>query len=236
VAKKVRTPTPRPRQQGPRRRDSKQPFRPLGLNRTGLLAGVGAGVVVGVIILVIALTGGGGGGGGNASAAADALSAAGCTFNTYPSEGRSHVQSLSAKVTYKTFPPTSGTHYYIPAIWNRYTQPLVLVQEVHNLEHGGIIVQYGPKTPADTKQRLTDFFNESPNGIVVAPLPALGDKIALGAWTAPELSTNAKKQPQGTAYLAKCTTYDASAFEKFRDAFRYKGPERIPADLMQPGQ
>jgi len=226
VAKKVRTPPPRPRQQGPKRRDGgsrgpgSAPFRPLGLDKRGLLAGIGAGVVVGVIILVVALTRGGNG--SSKTAAADAarkLAAAGCTFHTYPSEGRSHVTSLSAKVDYKTFPPTSGTHYYVPAIWNSYTAPLVIVQEVHNLEHGGIIIQYGSKVSAATVQQLTSFYNSSPNAMLLAPLPKLGDKIALTAWT----------------HLATCASYRESAFKAFRDAFRGHGPEPFPVSTLTPG-
>ena len=48
---------------------------------------------------------------------------------------------------YKSFPPTSGAHYFQPAIWNAYEAPLVLVQEVHNLEHGGVVIQYGKDVP-----------------------------------------------------------------------------------------
>jgi len=223
VAKKVRTPTPRPRQQGPQRRDTgrgggRAPFRPLGLNRRGLLAGVGAGLVVAVIIVVVAVTSGGGSAASVDDAAA-ALRAAGCTFRTYPSEGRNHTSNLDAKITYKTFPPTSGTHYFAPAIWNRYSQPVSLVQEVHNLEHGGVIIQYGDKVPQATVDKLVSFYDSSPNAMLLAPLPKLGNKVALTAWTR----------------LATCTTFDENAYEGFRDAFRGKGPERFPVDSLKPG-
>jgi hypothetical protein len=222
VAKKVRTPTPRPRQQGPQRRDSRpggRPFRPLGLNKRGLLAGIGAGVVVGVIILVVVLTRAGGSSTAAVDEAAAALRAAGCTFRTYPSEGRSHTNDLEAKIAYKTFPPTSGTHYVSPAVWNRYSEPLSLVQEVHNLEHGGVIVQYGSKVPQTTVGRLASFYDSSPNAMLLAPLPRLGNKVALTAWTR----------------LATCTGFDENAYEAFRDAFRGKGPERYPVSSLTPG-
>lgn len=221
MAKKVRTPPPR--SQGPRRREGnrggKQPFQPLGLNKRGLLAGIGAGVIVAAIILVVVLTKGGGSKGVLNSTAIKELEAAGCIYRSYPSEGRSHVTSLSAKVNYKTFPPTSGNHYYIPAIWNRYTQPLQLVQEVHNLEHGGVIVQYGSKVPQATVDKLVSFYDSSPNAMLLAPLPKLGNKIALTAWTR----------------LATCTGFDEKAYAAFRDAFRGKGPENFPVDILKPG-
>jgi hypothetical protein len=223
VAKKVRTPPPRPRQQGPRRRDTKpggrQPFQPLGLDKRGLLAGIGVGAIIGVVILVVVLTRGGKAAPALNSTAIKELAAAGCIYRNYPSEGRGHVSSLSATVKYKTFPPTSGTHYYTPAIWNRYTQPLVLVQEVHNLEHGGIIIQYGDKVPQATVDKLVAFYNSSPNAMLLAPLPKLGSKIALTAWTR----------------LATCTRFDQKAFALFRDAFRGKGPEPFPVSSLVPG-
>ena len=39
----------------------------------------------------------------------------------------------------------------------------------------------------------------------------------------------------GEGQQAKCTTVNPAAFEAFRDAFRYKGRERIPAENLQPG-
>ena len=224
MAKKVRTPTPRPRQQGPKRRDGRSgppgSFRPLGLDKRGLLAGIAAGAVIGIVILVVVLTSCGGGDKVvlNSTAIKD-LQAVGCIYRTYPSEGRGHVSSLDAKVNYKTFPPTSGTHYQSPLIWNRYTQPVPLVAEVHNLEHGGIIVQYGDKVPQAMVDKLVGFYGESPNAMLLAPLPKLGQKIALTAWTR----------------LATCTGFSDKAYREFRDAFRGKGPERYPVSSLVPG-
>jgi hypothetical protein len=187
-----------------------------------MLAAVAVGVVIVGVVLALTLTkGGGGGGGGGALDAADIaqLRAAGCTYRSYPSEGRSHVSDINAKITYKTFPPTSGTHYDTPAVWNRYSDPLVLVQEVHNLEHGGVIVQYGNKVPQATVDQIVSFYDASPNAMLLAPLPRLGNKIALTAWTR----------------LATCTRFDEKAFALFRDAFRGKGPERFPVDMLKPG-
>lgn len=57
--------------------------------------------------------------------------------------------------------------------------------EAHNLEHGGVIVQYGDKIGATTRMRLRAFYDDSPNAMVLAPLPELGSKITLTAWTHP---------------------------------------------------
>ena len=223
MAKKVRTPTPRVRQQGPQRRGSRpggrRTFQPLGLDKRGLLAGIGAGAVIGAIILGIVLTRGGYSQAVLNSTANKQLAAVGCISRNYLSEGRSHVTTLTAKVKYKTFPPTSGKHYYLPAVWNRYSEPLVLVQEVHNLEHGGIIIQYGDKVPQATVDKLVAFYDSSPNAMLLAPLPKLGTKIALTAWQR----------------LATCSRFEEKAYAAFRDAFRGKGPEPYPVTSLVPG-
>jgi hypothetical protein len=56
--------------------------------------------------------------------------------------------------------------------------------------------------------------------MIVGPLPTLGDKIAITAWT----------------HIATCRQFNREAFTTFRDAYRYKGPERLPKESLQPGQ
>jgi hypothetical protein len=219
VAKKTRTPPPPRRVQAPQRRDSSG--RPVGTgSRRTLWFGLGAAaaaVAVGVIVALVVL------GGGGSSKAATSLTAtmraAGCTLHTYPSQGRQHTSKLTAKIKYNSFPPTSGTHYYVPAVWNFYTSPLVLVQEVHNLEHGGIVVQWGNQVPQSTVAKIRDFWQADPDAMLMAPLPKLGNKIALTAWT----------------HLATCTHFSDRAFSAFRDAYRGKGPEKFPVSSLTPG-
>lgn len=222
MANKPRTPPP-PRQQGPRKRATVQtPGSRGGMfgQRSALLSGVLVGAVIGVALLLFFLTRGGKSHPAKPGPSpAAALAAAGCTFRTYPSQGQAHVQSLAAKVKYNSFPPTSGTHYLYPGIWGKYQTPLVLVQEVHNLEHGGIILQYGNAVPQGIVDKLASLYDESPNGMLLAPLPQLGAKIALTAWT----------------HLATCKQFDKSAFSAFRDAYRGKGPERFAVSALTPG-
>jgi hypothetical protein len=217
MAKKKKTPPPPRPVQAPKRRD--QPTTGGFSTRTKLVAAAAA-VLVAAVIIVAALAATGGGGNGNGSAAvAKSMTSAGCTFKTYPNQGRTHVQSLAAKVDYHSFPPTSGPHYFQPAVWNAYDGPLVLVQEVHNLEHGGVIVQYGSRVSEATVKQLQSFYRESPNALLLAPLPKLRDRISLSAWT----------------HLATCRRFAAAAFRTFRDAYRGKEPERFPVSALTPG-
>lgn len=178
------------------------------------LGGAAGAVVVVVAVVVIALAASGGEG------IASTLQAAGCTVQNPPPQGRQHVLELKKSFKYNSFPPTSGPHHPSPAIWNVYDQPVPEIHLVHNLEHGGVIVQYGDKVPESTVQQIVSWYGEDPNGMIVAPLPALGSKIALTAWT----------------HLATCSNgFNEGAFTKFRDAYRYKGPEPFPPSALAPG-
>jgi hypothetical protein len=134
-----------------------------------------------------------------------------------PDAARKGTQGLT--VMYDSFPPTSGPHYPQPAIWGAYDVPLLQVQAVHNLEHGGVVLQYGNKVPKAVVATLKAFYGESPNGMLLAPLPELGKRIALTAWST----------------LATCRRFDTEAFAAFRDAYRGNGPERFPVDRLEPG-
>jgi hypothetical protein len=170
------------------------------------------GAVIGVFFLLR-------GGGADVAAAANAMEAAGCTFKTYPQQSRKHVP-LKYKFKYNSFPPTSGPHYFQWVLWGIYDEPVRQIQAIHNIEHGGVVIQYGSKVPSATVTKIADFYRSDANAMLVAPLPALGDKIALEAWT----------------HLGTCTQFNQKAFGKFRDALRYHGPEKYPKSVLQPGQ
>ena len=199
--------------------------------RVLLIAGA-AGLAVVVVALGYVLFGGGGG----SSASNDApklLTAAGCTVQTVKALPGDHSVTTPGGTSPKwnTSPPTSGPHYQVPAIWGAYTEPLLAAQVVHNLEHGGIFIQYGKDVPQTTIDALKTFYDSHLNGTLLAPLPSLGSKIALGVWT----TTSPSKPKNGTAHLVTCTTFDGKAFAAFFDAYQFQGPERFPASSLKPG-
>lgn len=223
MAKKSRTPPPPRRVQAPVRREggSRGVAAPADERRQRLiLYAFGVSGIVGLIgVLLVFFVVGGSGGTGQSKELTAQFVRCGGALHTYKSEGRGHVFSLTAKVHYKTFPPTSGKHYAVPAIFDIYDQPVKEIQLVHNLEHGAIVIQYGSKVSQAAIGKITDFYRSDPTGLVVAPLPALGSKIALTAWT----------------HLGTCRRFSQRAFKGFRDAYRYKGPERYPSSALQPG-
>lgn len=176
-------------------------------------------VALGAVLAVLSFAGGDSSGSSADGGVRSALERGGCTFETVKDLGRRHVESLDATVDYNSTPPTSGPHYFRWAVWGIYTEPVDERLAVHNLEHGGIAIQYGPQVPRETVQQIASFYNEDPVGMLVGPHPELGNQVALTAWTR----------------IAKCPGFDQPAFAAFRDAFRFKGPEEVPAETMQPG-
>jgi len=227
-------PTPRP--EGPQKKANvKVPSPPSGdgSNRNRLIA-VG---VAGIVVIAAAVIGYVAFGGSSSSASADApklLAAAGCNLQSVKSlkaGDHSVLVATGTSTKWNTNPPTSGPHYQVPAIWGAYTAPVNPAQLVHNLEHGGVFILYGKDVPQATRDQLRSFYDAHTHATILAPLPSLGDKIALGAWT-----TKSASQPNnGVAYLAKCTTFDDAAYAAFLSAYQGKGPERFPMVSLSPG-
>jgi len=193
-----------------------------------ILAGGGAALLVAVAV-TLAFLGFSGGGSSNVQST---LAAAGCTLRSYPGVSRLHITDPNARPkSWNSFPPTSGPHYYIPAVYGFYSQPLQLARVLHNLEHGGVYMLYGSKVPADTRSKLRAIYDVDPRGLIVAPLPELGDQIALGAWTSQQPGSN----EVGTGHLAKCTEVNEKAFLAFIKEFRGRGPEGESLNQLQPG-
>jgi hypothetical protein len=188
-----------------------------------LLYGFAAAGIVGLAAVIAVVALGGGGSTAGAKAAISSIRAAGCQFKTYPALPRSpHYATLTPKPPPKwnSFPPSSGLHYVTPLVFGEYDQPVVEIQAVHNLEHGAMILQYGSKVPKADVDAITQWYRDDPNALVVAPLPALGDKVAMTAWTR----------------WAECKGFDEKAAGTFRKAFRYHGPEVYPKSFLDPGQ
>jgi hypothetical protein len=224
MAKRGRAPTPPKRPQAPRRRT---PPRGNDARRRTILY---AAAVLGALALVAVSALLASGRGGVSSDPTAALKKAGCTYKVVKAtKAGQHVNNLNAKPNWNTFPPSSGPHYPIPAVWDFYTEPVPLMQAVHNLEHGGIAIEWGNKVPKAEIDKIARFYNESPNAMLAFPLSQLGNTIALVAWT------QKPTEVRGQGRVAECRRFDRSAFKAFRDAFRGKGPERFPVDRLRPG-
>ena len=99
-----------------------------------------------------------------------------------PDMGNQHI-APPQKATYNSVPPTSGPHYESIAPWGIHETPISNEFQVHNLEDGGVMVQYNcPDGCPDLVQQLSDIVDRFPEGVILAPYPDMEARIALTAW------------------------------------------------------
>lgn len=210
-----------------------------------LYAFAASGFVGIAVALILMFTAGGSGSAGSPNAVTAAMKQAGCTLVTKKAQSSNqHLSQATQTVTYDTYPPVTGKHHPAAAIWGNYSQPVDPRQAVHNMEHGGVVIWYGTEVSTEERQRISDFYDESPNAMLVTPVEAtakhvkypphkpMGTKIALTAWSA-DLKNG--KVGKSTEVVATCPRFDEAAFKAFRDEFRGKGPERFPVSGLTPG-
>ena len=123
-----------------------------------------------------------------------------------PSLGNAHVESVDTPhPPYNSDPPTSGHHLKYVAKWDIHSEPIPKELQVHNLEDGGVIIQYNcpeacPKLVATLeaifmqyRQKANDdvpehvrqknpYLRSKYHHLVLAPYPNMDAKIALTAW------------------------------------------------------
>jgi hypothetical protein len=100
-------------------------------------------------------------------------------------QGNAHIQMAGEPhVAYNSDPPTSGPHLPYIAPWGIHTEPIAKELQVHNLEDGGVTVQYSCATPCpELAARLTDIVRRYETQVLLAPYPGMRTRIALTAWT-----------------------------------------------------
>src|SRR5437588_4655977 len=242
VAKKSRTPPPpkRPVQAPKRRAEARTPSDSR--TRLYVLIFAASGIVLlGAALAIVALAGGGG--------KPSLLSPTGmirthnCVETAYPGLQPAHINNPDQKVKYNSFPPSSGPHYQQWAPWGIYDKPIKQTILVHNLEHGGMILQYGNIGQKHLSE-VQSFFQDDPYGLVVAPYPnrdpqghSLGTRIAATAWNEPAYTQGdwafSGVNP-GEGHVLMCTHFDKEALTTFRDLRRGKAGERFPVRDLVP--
>ena len=100
-------------------------------------------------------------------------------------QGNAHIQlATEPHEPYNSDPPTSGPHMPYIAPWGIHTEPIVRELQVHNLEDGGVMVQYRCATPCpDLVARLAEIVRRYETQVILAPYPGMRTRIALTAWT-----------------------------------------------------
>lgn len=101
-----------------------------------------------------------------------------------PTMGNAHIQENAiGQMTYNTTPPTSGPHLGQLARWGVHTEPIPNEIQVHNLEDGGVLVQYNcPDGCDELVAQLTRIVKRYTDRVILAPYPDMDARIALTAW------------------------------------------------------
>lgn len=168
---------------------------------------------------------GGGGGGVDSGPAqpiqvASADPAAGCgAVVRFPEGTRKHVDA-GERVEYATEPPVSGDHEKIWAATGTYSKEIPNEIQVHNLEHGHVLIQYVPgEVEPAVLDGLIALVRANPKWTILAPRSAArfvpAAALSFTAWTV----------------LRTCETPAAGAVaaaESFVRSYGKKAPETVP--------
>jgi len=163
-----------------------------------------------------------------------------------PSLGNTHVESVdSLHPPYNSDPPTSGAHLKYVAKWDIHAEPIPKELQVHNLEDGGVIIQYNcPKACSKLVASLEEIFtryrkranDEVPEHVrqknpylrskyhhlVLAPYPGMDSKIAMTAWQ----------------HIDKFDIYDEQRIVRFINAYigiDHHPPRKFPKPQLPEG-
>lgn len=100
--------------------------------------------------------------------------------------GNQHIESPESEhIPYNSNPPTSGPHVGNIAEWGVSTEIIPDEIQVHNLEDGGVVIQYNPdKISKEEITALEEIVKTSSRQhLLLAPRYKMGYNIALTAWT-----------------------------------------------------
>ena len=128
---------------------------------------------------------------------------------TFPDQGRTHLSAGGKYASYNSTPPTSGPHDPNPAPCGVSTEPIPNEVQVHDLEHGAVMVQYRPGLDQAQVQALTTLGRSYSSHVIVAPYTGLSTPVAVTAWTK----------------LMTLDRADTGKIRTFIDLYRQHGPE-----------
>ncbi|MBI1741593.1 peptidylprolyl isomerase [Candidatus Acetothermia bacterium] len=127
-----------------------------------------------------------------------------------------HIEKGAQHAAYNSTPPTSGPHLANAAPWHGiFKEAIQNEMQVHNLEHGGVFLQYKPDIGVDLIKKVEDYITglRADNKyckVIVAPYTGLETKFALTAWKR----------------IDKFNDWNPDRVKAFIDAWIEQGPEK----------
>jgi hypothetical protein len=116
-------------------------------------------------------------------------------------------------------PPTNGHHRPLWADWGFYQQPVPYAYEVHNLEHGAVVIHLGLNINRIAGTKVLRMWADSPPFLLIVPgLPADVSRrgATITSWQRAMI----------------CKTWNPrtlNAIRTYRDIYRGTGPEQVPS-------
>lgn len=136
---------------------------------------------------------------------------------TFADLGGGHLQQGDPAPTYNSSPATSGPHSPTSTACGIYTEEIPDVVQVHNLEHGTIVVQYQSVVADDALAQIQEFAREKGTHILVAPRADLTHPVVVTGWTR----------------MLRLENADLDSIGAFYDRYAQRGPEVGVACLFQ---
>lgn len=128
---------------------------------------------------------------------------------TFAEMGRDHLAEGDAIPDYNSSPATSGDHSPTAAQCGIYTSEIPDPIQIHNLEHGTVVIQYQPGLDPDELQALQDYARTKPSHILLAPRADLEDPVVVTSWTR----------------MLRLQSADLQTIEAYYEHFAFRGPE-----------
>jgi hypothetical protein len=130
--------------------------------------------------------------------------------------GNNHIQPGSPHPKYNSNPPTSGPHYPTLAPYGISDKAIQDEYQVHNLEHGAVLIQYRPGIDASVISDMNKFVSDLRKDqkyckLMLAPYPGLDQAIAITSW----------------GRILMLDDFDHAQAEGFVESFINKGPEQV---------
>lgn len=123
--------------------------------------------------------------------------------------GGGHLAPGERLPAYNSDPPTSGKHSPVSAPCGIYTSDISDEVQIHNLEHGTVIIQYRPDLNRESVRALQDYARTKTSHILLAPRAGLSDPVVLTSWTR----------------RLRLDSADIATIELYYDQFAFTGPE-----------
>lgn len=142
-------------------------------------------------------------------------------------QGRGHIEPGTPGGPYFTRPAASGPHWITnpsdlvptgsPARWGNYGQPLGDEVQIHNLEHGGIVINYNCNEGcSELVGQLESLIPGNGAQFILAPYPNMESRIAITSWR----------------HIDHMDEFDADRLNEFIDSYLDRAPESVAGNLF----